>query len=104
MAKQTIKVETPFGTFTRTTASAYKFAAVTEQRDDPEKGVIVAGTRKGDASLPARFSVVNPDYRIPCTRYHVVWSKTWAGAVNNAEGYPYDHVKLLGVYPVQEAE
>lgn len=101
MAKRTLQVETPFGTFTRKTNTAYRFAAVAEQRDNPELGVRQVGNSpKHDASLPPRFGQNGTTYE--CQRYHVVWSSTEAGARKNAENYPYDYTRCVGVYPVQE--
>jgi hypothetical protein len=102
MAKLTLTIETPFGTFTRTTATAYRFAAVGEHRDDPESGVKVAGARKGDPTLPPRLSKYGVRY--DCQRYLVRWSETEEGARRNVENYPYDYVRCLDVYPVKGTE
>jgi hypothetical protein len=102
MAKITNSIDTPFGTFTRKSDTAYAFAAVAEAAVNPEQGLRVTGNRKGDAALS------DPDYlhqgrsypgeqRV---RYHIVWSRTEAGARKNAESYVWQAARCAGVFPV----
>lgn len=98
--KMTLSVETPYGTFTRTTATAYKFVAIAEQRDNPKQGVRQVGNRpKHDPSLEPRYGVNGTTFA--CQRYHAFWSSTEAGARRNAESYPFDYTRCLGVFEVK---
>ena len=84
-------VVTPFGTFTRKSDTAYGFAAVVEAAVDPDHGLRVVGNRKGELVTKEGYS---------STRYHVVWSRTAAGAHKNGENYVWAKTRVLGVFPV----
>lgn len=111
MATRTLSVTTPYGTFTRATHQDYKFVAVIEARDTPERGVYLAGTRKGDPKLTQerRYTyTVNHatgEQREGVTykyfsRYHAIWSRSAKGARRQAENYPYQRVTVLGVFEI----
>jgi hypothetical protein len=101
--KMTLTVETPFGTFSRTTATAYRFLGIAEQRDNPEQGVRQVGNSpKHDSSLAPRYGA--NESQLECQRYHAFWSATEGGARKNAENYPFDYTRCVGVYEVAPVE
>jgi hypothetical protein len=95
-------IETPFGTFTRKSDTAYAFAAVAEAAVNPEAGLRLTGNKIGDVAL----SEPNYDYQGRSyrgqqrARYHIVWSRTEAGARKNAESYIWEAARCVGVFPV----
>jgi len=93
-------IRTPFGTFTRKSSTTYAFAAVAEAAKSPEKGLRVVGNRKGDPalSIPENDPHGYPTDRV---RYHIVWSRTEAGARSNAESYVWEAARCVGVFPVE---
>ena len=102
MAKITNSITTPFGTFTRKSDMAYAYAALAEAATEPEKGLRVVGNRKGDAGLsgpPQEWGgrMYPGEQRV---RYHIVWSRTGAGARKNAEGYVWQPARCVGVFAV----
>jgi len=100
MAKITNTVFTPVGVFTRKSSTAYAFAAVAEAFDQPELGLPVVGNRKGEPGLGrVRYEGSNP---CPAVRYHIVWSRTEAGARKNAENYVWFKARCIGVFPVSQ--
>jgi hypothetical protein len=101
MAKLTNVINTPFGNFTRKSGTAYGFAAVAEAAVNPEAGLRVTGNRIGDPALSETYEYQGKTH--PGTqrvRYHIVWSRTEAGARKNAEGYVWQAARCVGVYPV----
>jgi hypothetical protein len=98
MGRMTNTIRTPFGTFTRKSGTAYAFAAVAEAATNPELGLPVVGNRKGDGLARVRYAGSNP---CPAVRYHIVWSRTEAGARKNAEGYVWFPARCVGVFPVE---
>ena len=94
-------ITTPFGTFTRKSNTAYAFAAVVEAAENPEQGLRVTGNRKGDPALSSTYESGGKTYpgeqRV---RYHIVWSRTEAGARTNGESYVWAKARVVGVYPV----
>ncbi len=99
-------IETPVGTFTRKSNTTYGFAAVCEAAENPEQGLRVVGGRKGDPALAysetihyedGSGSYVATEARV---RYHIVWSRTAAGAQKNAESYVWAKTRVVGVFPV----
>jgi hypothetical protein len=96
-------ITTPFGTFTRKSGTTYGFAAVVEAAENPEQGLRVVGNRKGDPALSSTYTddagrVWPGEQRV---RYHIVWSRTSAGAWKNAEGYVWAKTRCAGVFPVE---
>lgn len=85
-------VVTSVGTFVRKSTTVYAFAAVAEAAVNPEQGLRVVGNRKGDPGLGSQW-----DARV---RYHLVWSRTEAGARKNAESYIWAKTRVVGVFPV----
>lgn len=90
-------IHTPYGTFTRTSRTAYGFAALAEAVEQPERGLRVVGNRKGDPAL----TDTNARYSTARVRYHIVWSRTEAGARKNAEGYVWQPARCVGVFAVE---
>lgn len=79
---------TPHGTFTRKTASPYRFVAVITMKDGGNVRVVGRGS-------------FGPNART--TKAMARWSTTAAGAVKNAESYPYiarDTFDVHGPFPV----
>lgn len=95
-------IHTPVGTFTRKSATAYAFAAIAEAAKSPEKGLRVVGNRKGDPALSIAANDPN-GYPTERVRYHIVWSRTAAGARSNAESYVWQAARCVGVFPVEVA-
>jgi hypothetical protein len=93
-------IETPVGTFTRKSNTTYGFAAVVEAAENPEQGLRVTGNRKGDPA-PRRTDPAYPGYEEQRVRYHIVWSRTAAGAQKNGESYVWAKTRVIGVYPVK---
>jgi hypothetical protein len=93
-------IKTPFGTFTRKSKTAYSFAAVAEAATSPELGLRVVGNRAGDPGL-TREAYPGAGYKSPAVRYHIVWSRTAAGARKNAEGYCWAPARCVGVFNVE---
>lgn len=94
-------IVTPFGTFTRKSNTTYAFAAVVEAAENPEKGLRVVGGRKGDPSLGETSQGWDGKmYTEPRVRYHIVWSRTEAGARKNGESYVWAKTRVIGVYAV----
>jgi hypothetical protein len=98
-------IDTPVGIFTRKSATRYGFAAVIEAAVNPEQGLRVTGNRKGDPALSSTYEHNGKTYpgeqRI---RYHIVWSRTSAGAWKNGENYVWAKTRVVGVFPVQVAD
>lgn len=83
-SKRTLTAVTPFGTFTRTTASDYKFVALAYHADGTP--VREVGARAGKS-----------------TPFLARWSRTADGAAKLAESYPYDrNLSVHGPYAVEE--
>jgi hypothetical protein len=57
------------------------------------------GNRKGDDGL-MREAYPGAGFKSPAVRYHIVWSRTEAGARKNAEGYVWAPARCVGVFPV----
>jgi len=96
-------IETPFGTFTRKSDTTYAFAAVAEAAVNPEQGLRVVGNRKGDFTVERSYTNSvgeTSTYDEPRVRYHIVWSRTAAGAQKNAESYVWQAARCAGVFPV----
>lgn len=95
-------IVTPVGTFTRKSQTAYAFAAVAEAAERPERGLRVVGNRKGDPALSGP-ETEGPwaGYAVNRVRYHIVWSRTEAGARKNAEGYVWQAARCVGVFAVE---
>lgn len=93
----TNRIETPFGTFSRKSKTAYSFAAVIEAAVDPGNGLRVVGSRKGDPALSdgERYRATQR------VRYLAVWSRSEANARKNGETYAWDLTRVLGVFPVE---
>jgi len=93
---------TPVGVFTRRSNTRYSFAAVVEAFENPEQGLRVVGNRKGEPALSSTY--VDRDGKTwpgeQRTRYHIVWSRTEAGARKNGENYIWAKTRVLGVFPV----
>jgi hypothetical protein len=95
-------IDTPVGTFTRKSRTTYAYAAVVEAADQPERGLRVVGTRKGDPALSVPETLSNGvSYTTPRVRYHIVWSGSEAGARKNGEGYIWQAARVVGVFPVK---
>lgn len=100
-AKFTNVATTPVGTFTRKSSTAYAFAAVIEAAENPEQGLRVVGNRKGDPGLTHTANYGDRSYSSPAVRYHLVWSRTAAGAQKSGEGYVWAKARVVGVFPVE---
>ncbi len=94
-------IKTPVGEFTRKSATRYLFAAVIEAAEKPEEGLRVVGNRKGDKDLGKALPYGDKTYIEPRVRYHIVWSRSAAGAQKNGEGYVWAKARVVGVYPVE---
>ncbi len=97
----TNSIQTPVGTFTRKSKTAYLFAAVIEAAENPEQGLRLVGNRKGDPELSVAGKFGTSTYVEPRSRYHIVWSRSAAGAQKNGEGYIWQKARVVGVFPVE---
>lgn len=108
---RTVTATTPFGTFTRTTQTEYRFVALVEAAEHPERGIVLYGMRKGDPELATcREYTYTYDHRTGekrqglswtyRSRYHAVWSRTNKGALQAAEKYAPGSGRVLGAWPV----